>query len=103
MWEILRRRAILSKPPDVFLTTPESLEVMLGVAFRVEHPALFSGIQAVVIDEVHAFAGDDRGWHLLTVLERVVPGSRAVTYSAWDYQRLIGNPDDLLEWPKLDQ
>ena len=31
----------------------------------------FKGVRAVVIDEIHAFAGDDRGWHLLAVLERV--------------------------------
>ena len=31
----------------------------------------FAGLRAVVVDEVHAFAGDDRGWHLLAVLERL--------------------------------
>jgi ATP-dependent helicase Lhr and Lhr-like helicase len=90
------RRAILADPPDLLLTTPESLEVML-VTPRVEHQALFSGIQAVVIDEVHAFAGDDRGWHLLAVLERVMK------LAGRDIQRVglsatVGNPDELLEW-----
>ena len=90
------RRAILADPPDVLLTTPESLEVML-VTPRVEHQTLFSGVQAVVIDEVHAFAGDDRGWHLLAVLERVM------RLAGRDIQRVglsatVGNPDDLLEW-----
>lgn len=90
------RRAILAEPPDVLLTTPESLEVML-VTPRVEHQTLFSGIQAVVIDEVHAFAGDDRGWHLLSVLERIM------RLAGRDIQRVglsatVGNPDELLEW-----
>src|SRR6476659_4195751 len=90
------RRAILADPPDVLLTTPESLEVML-VTPRVEHQTLFSGIQAVVIDEVHAFAGDDRGWHLLAVLERIM------RLAGRDIQRVglsatVGNPDELLEW-----
>ena len=90
------RRAILTDPPDVLLTTPESLEVML-VTPRVEHQTLFSGIQAVVIDEVHAFAGDDRGWHLLAVLERIM------RLAGRDIQRVglsatVGNPDELLEW-----
>ena len=90
------RRAILTDPPDVLLTTPESLEVML-VTPRVEHQMLFSGIQAVVIDEVHAFAGDDRGWHLLAVLERIMRLAgrdiQCVGLSA-----TVGNPDELLEW-----
>ena len=90
------RRAILADPPDVLLTTPESLEVML-VTPRVEHQTLFSGIQAVVIDEVHAFAGDDRGWHLLAILERIM------RLAGRDIQRVglsatVGNPDELLEW-----
>ena len=90
------RRAILAEPPDVLLTTPESLEVML-VTPRVEHQTLFSGVQAVVIDEVHAFAGDDRGWHLLAVLERIM------RLAGRDIQRVglsatVGNPDELLEW-----
>jgi ATP-dependent Lhr-like helicase len=90
------RRAILVDPPDVLLTTPESLEVML-VRPRVEHQTLFRGVQAVVMDEVHAFAGDDRGWHLLAVLERVMK------LAGRDIQRVglsatVGNPDDLLEW-----
>ncbi|WP_302185247.1 helicase-related protein, partial [Streptomyces sp. AC627_RSS907] len=52
---------------------------------------------AVVVDEVHAFAGDDRGWHLLAVLERLerLTGRRIqrVGLSA-----TVGNPDTLLTW-----
>ena len=55
------------------------------VSLKVEHGALFAGLRAVVVDEVHAFAGDDRGWHLLAVLERLTrrdrpadPADRAV-------------------------
>ena len=54
----------------MLLTTPESLEAML-ISLKVEHGALFAGVRAIVVDEVHAFAGDDRGWHLLAVLERL--------------------------------
>ena len=90
------RRKILSDPPDVLLTTPESIEVML-TSRRVDRPFLFGNLRAVVIDELHAFAGDDRGWHLLSVLERV---SRL---AGRDLQRVglsatIGNPEALLEW-----
>ncbi|MET8541075.1 DEAD/DEAH box helicase [Kitasatospora sp. NPDC004799] len=91
-----RRRWILAERPDVLLTTPESLEAML-VSAHVDHKAFFSGLRAVVVDEVHAFAGDDRGWHLLAVLERLqrVVGRpiQRVGLSA-----TVGNPAELLEW-----
>ncbi|MFJ4778893.1 DEAD/DEAH box helicase [Streptomyces sp. NPDC088762] len=90
------RKRILAARPDVLLTTPESLEAML-VSANVDHAAFFSGLRAVVIDEVHAFAGDDRGWHLLSVLERMqrVVGRplQRVGLSA-----TVGNPEELLTW-----
>lgn len=91
-----RRRRILTQRPDILLTTPESLESML-VSTHVDHRAFFSGLHAVVVDEVHAFAGDDRGWHLLAVLERL---SQVV---GRPIQRIglsatIGNPGELLAW-----
>ncbi|MGW4388483.1 DEAD/DEAH box helicase [Streptomyces sp. NPDC004685] len=90
------RKRILAARPDVLLTTPESLEAML-VSANVDHAAFFSGLRTVVVDEVHAFAGDDRGWHLLAVLERLqrVVGRpiQRVGLSA-----TVGNPQELLEW-----
>ncbi len=90
------RQRILREPPDILLTTPESLEAML-ISLKVEHSRMFSGVQAIVVDEVHAFAGDDRGWHLLAVLERV---SRL---AGRPIQRVglsatVGNPAELLTW-----
>jgi len=91
-----RRKRILRERPDVLLTTPESLEAML-VSVNVDHRAFFSGLRAIVVDEVHAFAGDDRGWHLLAVLERLerVAGRpvQRVGLSA-----TVGNPKELLGW-----
>ena len=91
-----RRKKILRDRPDVLLTTPESLEAML-VSTNVDHRAFFSGLRAIVVDEVHAFAGDDRGWHLLAVLERL---ERVVGRPV---QRIglsatVGNPEQLLTW-----
>ncbi len=91
-----RRRTILRERPDVLLTTPESIESML-VSANVDHDAFLGQVRAIVVDEVHAFAGDDRGWHLLAVLERLTrltgrPVQR-VGLSA-----TVGNPDDLLHW-----
>ncbi|MGW5555611.1 DEAD/DEAH box helicase [Micromonospora sp. NPDC003944] len=91
-----RRRAILRGRPDILLTTPESLESML-VSGAVDHDVFLGHLQAVVVDEVHAFAGDDRGWHLLAVLERLgrVAGRplQRIGLSA-----TVGNPDELLAW-----
>ncbi|MEU7759090.1 DEAD/DEAH box helicase [Micromonospora aurantiaca (nom. illeg.)] len=91
-----RRRTIVRERPDVLLTTPESLESIL-VSATVDHDEFFRGVRAVVVDEVHAFAGDDRGWHLLAVLERLsrVAGRpiQRVGLSA-----TVGNPDALLAW-----
>ncbi|MFE9967517.1 DEAD/DEAH box helicase [Streptomyces sp. NPDC005525] len=91
-----KRKAILRQRPDILLTTPESLEAML-VSVNVDHRAFFSGLHTVVVDEVHAFAGDDRGWHLLAVLERLqrVAGRpvQRVGLSA-----TVGNPKELLSW-----
>ncbi len=90
------RDRLLAEPPDVLLTTPESIESML-VSRRVDHQRWFANVQSVVIDEAHAFAGDDRGWHLLAVLERV---SRL---AGRELQRIalsatVGNPEELLAW-----
>jgi ATP-dependent Lhr-like helicase len=90
------RRAMLRQRPDILLTTPESVESML-VSANVDHRVWFEGLRAVVVDEIHAFAGDDRGWHLLAVLERLAhligrPLQR-VGLSA-----TIGNPERLLTW-----
>lgn len=90
------RRRMLRYPPDLLLTTPESLEAIL-ISRRVDHRVLFAGLRALVVDELHAFAGDDRGWHLLAVAERL---SRI---AGRPVQRIglsatVGNPDDLLAW-----
>lgn len=90
------RRRIQREPPECLLTTPESLEVML-VSSNVDSRRLFADLRVVVVDEIHAFAGDDRGWHLLSVLERI---SR---FAGRELQRIglsatVGNPETLLDW-----
>jgi ATP-dependent Lhr-like helicase len=64
---------------------------------REERDALFSKVRCLVVDELHAFAGDFRGWHLLAVTERLVK------VTGHDLQRLglsatLGNPEHLLGW-----
>lgn len=90
------RSRILASPPDVLLTTPESIEAML-VSRHVDHSDFFSSVRAVVVDELHAFAAADRGWHLLGVLARLqrISGRRIqrVGLSA-----TVGNPRQILDW-----
>lgn len=90
------RRAILSEPPDILLTTPESLEAVL-VSRRVDHRLLFRDLHVVIADEIHSFAAGDRGWHLVAVLERI---QRLAEHRI---QRIglsatLGNPEDVLTW-----
>jgi ATP-dependent Lhr-like helicase len=91
-----QRQRIRAEAPDILLTTPESLEAML-IGVKTDHARLLGSVRAVVVDEVHAFAADDRGWHLLAVLERLerVTGRRIqrVGLSA-----TVGNPAELLHW-----
>ena len=91
-----QRRRVRADPPDILLTTPESLEAML-IGVNTDHAHLLGRVRAVIVDEVHAFAGDDRGWHLLAVLERLerVAGHpiQRIGLSA-----TVGNPRQLLTW-----
>jgi ATP-dependent helicase Lhr and Lhr-like helicase len=90
------RAAILRNPPDILLTTPESLEAML-ISRRTDRRYFFGSLRTVIIDEVHAFAGDDRGWHLLALLERIadLAGSQPQRIGL---SATIGNPKDILAW-----
>lgn len=61
------RRALVTRPPDILITTPESLFLMLTSAAR----EALSGVETVILDEVHAVAGTKRGAHLALSLERL--------------------------------
>ncbi|RRO14869.1 ATP-dependent helicase [Saccharopolyspora rhizosphaerae] len=62
-----QRRSFARKPPDVLVTTPESLFLLLTSAARES----LTGVETVIIDEVHAVAGTKRGAHLALSLERL--------------------------------
>ncbi|OMC04963.1 ATP-dependent helicase [Mycobacterium sp. NS-7484] len=62
-----QRRAMLSKPPDILITTPESLFLMLTSAAR----ETLANVRTVIVDEVHAVAATKRGAHLALSLERL--------------------------------
>ena len=61
------RRAQARRPPDILITTPESLFLMLTSAAR----QALTGVETVILDEVHAVAGTKRGAHLALSLERL--------------------------------
>jgi ATP-dependent helicase Lhr and Lhr-like helicase len=61
------RRRIQTSPPDILITTPESLFLMLTSQARES----LRGVETVIIDEVHAVAGTKRGAHLAVSLERL--------------------------------
>jgi ATP-dependent Lhr-like helicase len=85
-----RQRA---RPPQVLLTTPESLSLLLSYP---EAPVLFAGLQRVVVDEVHAFATGKRGDLLALALARlqaINPGLRRAALSA-----TLADPDEYRGW-----
>lgn len=86
----LRQRA---QPPEILLTTPESLSLLLSYE---DSLTMFAGLRTVVIDEVHAFATGKRGDLLalaLARLEALVPGFRRVALSA-----TVADPDGYRAW-----
>jgi ATP-dependent Lhr-like helicase len=93
------RKRMLRDPPEILLTTPESLEAML-ISARLDHGSFLGGVRTVVVDELHAFAGDDRGWHLLFLLSRLerVTGRRLQRIGL---TATVGNPCELLAWLTL--
>src|ERR687894_96093 len=61
------RRDMTRHPPDILITTPESLYLMLTSQAR----EIFAGTEAVIVDEIHAVAQTKRGAHLAVTLERL--------------------------------
>ncbi|WP_104493354.1 ligase-associated DNA damage response DEXH box helicase [Paracoccus denitrificans] len=87
-----QRRRQRVDPPEILLTTPESLALMLSYP---EAPAIFGGLRRVVLDELHALAESKRGDQLmlgLARLRRLAPGLRVTGLSATveDPQALAG-------------
>ncbi len=61
------RRDMVRHPPDILITTPESLYLMLTSQAR----EIFAGAEQVIVDEIHAVAQTKRGAHLAITLERL--------------------------------
>ncbi|MDT8856843.1 ligase-associated DNA damage response DEXH box helicase [Paracoccaceae bacterium Fryx2] len=77
-----QRRRQRADPPQILLTTPESLALLLSYE---DAPRIFHGLQRVIVDEIHALAESRRGDQLmlcLSRLESLSPGLRRVGLSA---------------------
>ena len=81
------------RPPNILLTTPESLSLLLSHA---DSALLFEGLSTLIVDEVHAFAPGKRGDLLALAaarLSRLAPGLRRVALSA-----TVADPDQYRAW-----
>ncbi len=88
-----KRQRQREQPPQMLMTTPESLALLLSYP---EAAAMFAGLGAIIIDELHALAGSKRGDLLalgLARLRRLAPDCRRVGLSA-----TVAWPDDLAAW-----
>lgn len=64
------RRRMLTRPPEILITTPESLNLLLASP---KARLLFAGVETVILDEIHAVIDTKRGTHLITAVDRLVP------------------------------
>jgi ATP-dependent Lhr-like helicase len=62
------RAAMLRRPPDFLITTPESLYLLVTAE---RSRSILAGVRTVIVDEIHAVAGNKRGSHLAITLERL--------------------------------
>jgi ATP-dependent Lhr-like helicase len=64
------RRRMLRRPPEILITTPESLNLLLSAR---SGRSLLDSLATVILDEVHTVVGSKRGIHLITAVDRLVP------------------------------
>ncbi len=64
------RQAMARRPPEILVTTPESLNLLLSSP---KARGILTGVRTVILDEIHAVAGTKRGTHLITAVDRLVP------------------------------
>ncbi|SDM05384.1 ATP-dependent helicase Lhr and Lhr-like helicase [Daejeonella rubra] len=88
------KQELKKKQPEVLLTTPESLHLMLA---QKEYPKMFAGLQALVVDEWHELLGTKRGVQLELGLSRLKYLKRDTTLKVWGISATIGNLEEAAE------
>ncbi len=90
------KQAFLKKPCGLLQITPESLESML-IRRANDIPRLFGNLKFVIIDEIHALMGSDRGGQILCQIQRIAKligyQPRRIGLSA-----TVGNPENAADW-----
>jgi ATP-dependent Lhr-like helicase len=93
--EPIKKRTV-KDPPDLLLTTPESLEGML-ISANDDKRNLLVDVGLIIVDELHAFCGDDRGWHVRCLIQRLQRlGGRRI--QVLGLTATVGNPKSLIDW-----
>jgi ATP-dependent Lhr-like helicase len=85
------KQALKKKQPEVLLTTPESLHLMLA---QKEYPKMFAGLHALVVDEWHELLGTKRGVQLELGLSRLKYLKRDSSLKVWGISATIGNLEE---------
>ncbi|MFM1931559.1 MAG: hypothetical protein RL226_862, partial [Bacteroidota bacterium] len=85
------RKKLKSKQPELLITTPESLHVMLASR---DYPDLFSDLSCIVVDEWHELLGTKRGVQMELALSRLKTVAPSCT--VWGISATIGNMDEAL-------
>jgi len=88
------KQELRKKQPEVLLTTPESLHLMLA---QKEYPKMFAGLQALVVDEWHELLGTKRGVQLELGLSRLKYLKRDNPLKVWGISATIGNLEEAAE------
>jgi ATP-dependent Lhr-like helicase len=78
------RTAMLRRPPDILITTPESLFLLLTSRSR----DILASVDTIIIDEIHSLVGGKRGTHLVTSLERLEDLRRSTDAARIPAQRI---------------
>ena len=64
------RRKMITNPPSILITTPETLNNLL---ISPRNQLIFSNLKTVILDEIHSVVANKRGTHLITAIDRLVP------------------------------
>jgi len=92
------KASFIKKPTDILLITPESLEVILMNKSNDTKNAIFKNLKYVIIDEIHYFAGSDRGIQLNSIINSRIKAYSDDNFSKIGLSATVGNPETVLNW-----